>query len=309
MNDEHRAPGDGDRKPVRDRIARALADGRISAADAEIRLANVANAQSLTELSLLTRDLDQIEAAAAAARRAAEPTTTAAPTPSYAAPVATRSSSGRLVPLLILGLVLSLVVAGGIALFVFSASDGKDEIGVAPQQEQVTPGAPRTPGTSSPGGGEEPSPAVVRFERTAEGIKEFLATYRKQFSTTRATELTMYSDYAIVRVPVPGKKRDAGWIYRDGAWSEFGGVRATMLGAESVDLARLDVAALIRNMAKAERTLKVEDPEISHVSIDFRSTFDDVPNVRIYASNEFSESGYLATDLRGKILRSYPYDR
>lgn len=308
MDDLNRAPGESDRKPVRERIRRAVAEGRISSVDGDIRLTNVSSAQSLTELSLIARDLDQLDAAKADAERFAAPATVGvAPQQSIPTP-APAPSSGRLVPLLILGLVFSLVVAGAIALFVVGSNSGKDEIGDLPptSQNQV---APESPGSPDPGDGVSPEPAAVPFERSATGIKALLAQYKKKFGTTKATELSMYDNYAIVRVPVPGKNRDSGWSYRDGEWSEFGGVRATMTGTGILDLARLDIDALVRNMNTAKRKLNVEDASISHVSLDFRSQFDDVPNVRIYASNEFGESGYLATTLNGDVLRSYPYSR
>lgn len=312
MDDLHRAPGDGDRAALRLRIQQAVADGRISAVDGDIRLTNVASAQSLTELSLIARDLDQLDAARAAAAAQAPETSLAAPS-EYAVPVeASSGSSGRLVPLLILGLVFSLVVAGAIALFVFSSSSGKDEIGDQPPvaADVETPAGDQTgePGSEDPA---EPGedPAAGPFERTEAGITALLEQYEQRFGTTKATEFSMYEDYAIVRVPVPGKSRDAGWLYRAGEWSEFGGVRASFPGTEVVDLTKLDVPALIRNMSRAKRTLNVEDATISHVSINFRPAFDDVPNVRIYASNTFSESGYLATTLKGVVVRSYPYSR
>lgn len=301
----HRAPGDGDRAPLRERIRTAVAEGRISSVDGDIRLNNLASAQSLTELSLIARDLDQLDAAQATTER---PT---APPPSetqYATPVtAGRESSGRLVPLLILGMVVSLVVAGAVAVFLFSSGSGKDEIGDQPPvaADRETPAAPEEPGTGAPGS--EPEPATTPFELSAAGIEGFIALYRERFSTTKVTDLTFYPDYVIVRVPVPGKKRDAGWLYRDGRWSDFGGVRAVFPGTVPVDITRLEIPALMRNIAKARRSLNVEEGKVSHVGIDYRPQFDEAPNVNIYVSNQYSESGYLATDLDGKVERSYPF--
>lgn len=313
MDDLHRAPGDGDRAPLRKRIEQAVADGRISSVDGDIRLTNVASAQSLTELSLIARDLDQLDAARAAAETPAPaPVTGVAPQVSSSVP-APATSSGRLVPLLILGVVFALVVAGGIALFVYSSGSGKDEIGdqppVAADRETPSGQAPGEPGSEEPDEPDQPGDSPAPFVRDEAGIKALLTQYRSRFGTIKATELTMYEDYAIVRVPVPGKARDAGWIYRDGQWTEFGGVRATFPGTRIVDLSKLDVAAVLKNMSKAKRSLNVEDATISHVSIDFRDGFDDVPNVRVYASNQFGESGYLATTLGGAVVRSYPYSR
>ena len=62
VDDLQRPPGDSDRERVATRINRVHDEGRISAADRDIRLGNVRSAQSMAELDLMTRDLDQLEA-------------------------------------------------------------------------------------------------------------------------------------------------------------------------------------------------------------------------------------------------------
>ena len=55
-------------------------------------------------------------------------------------------------------------------------------------------------------------------------------------------DLTFYGDYVIVNVPVPGKARQSGWLYREaGGWTGFGGVRATFPGRGGRGHGRLDV--------------------------------------------------------------------
>ena len=78
----------------------------------------------------------------------------------------------------------------------------------------------------------------------------------------------LYQDYAIADVPVAGGKgRQAGWIYRkQSGWTTFGGVQAVFPGAVAVDTRRLDVNALVRNIARARATLKVETPTRFSVS-------------------------------------------
>ena len=105
-----------------------------------------------------------------------------------------------------------------------------------------------------------------------------------------------------------GKARSTGWTYRQASgFTEFGGTRANFPGAATVDLARLDVAKMFANIARAKRTLNVEDGTPSHVNIDYRPQFDPAANVNIYLSNSFGESGYLATRLDGRVERAYPY--
>lgn len=310
MEDPQRAPGDGDRAPIRARIQRATSEGRLSPIDAEIRLANLAAAQSLTELSLMTRDLDQLDAATMPLVRTTAAPPSAIAESSYSAPLEVTETSGSRAAWLILGTVLALLLVGGTALYLIGSDGQENEIGElprsAPSQWAAPSGSPSGPGgqaTSDAG----QDPAAKPFRLSSTGVKSFVKVYRDRFATTKVTDLVMYGDYVVVQVPVPGKHRHSGWLYRDGAWTDFGGVGTDFPGAATVDLRQLDVAALMRNVAKARRTLAVEDFSLTYVAIHFRPDYDDVPNVNIYVSNEYGESGYLATNLRGGIERAYPF--
>jgi hypothetical protein len=312
MDDLQRSPGDGDRRQVRDRIRKAVSDGRISSADGDIRLTNVSSAASMSELTLIVRDLDQLEAVL--------PAGSAVPVPRAAWSGASRSevarsaaaSSGRTVPLVILGLVVALLVAGGVGLVLFSSSGesgGTSSVGPV-LKDPVSPGATPTGASpvdattpDAPGGAVQAAP----FKLSAAGVRAFIATYRHKFSTTRVVDLTLYGDYVVVEVPVPGKHRHAGYLFRDGSWSDFGGVTADFPGSVAVDLRRLDIASMMRNLAKARRSLHVEDVSTSYVVINYRPELDRSPNVNIYVANSFNESGYLATTLDGAVERAYPY--
>ena len=122
-------------------------------------------------------------------------------------------------------------------------------------------------------------------------------------------DLTLYETYVIVGVPVRGKARQEGWLFRDGSWTGFGGVRATFPGSQVVDTRRLAVPALMRNVARARATLDVEQPSQAYVVVRFIRPPDAVPGADIHVSNEFRESGYLATTLQGRVERAYPYTR
>ena len=95
-------------------------------------------------------------------------------------------------------------------------------------------------------------------------------------------ELTFYQDYVIVNVPVPGKARQEGWLYRQGTWTGFGGIRATFPGSKVVDTNRLNIPALTRNIARARNSLNVEKPAQAYVIIRFIERVDTVPSVDIH---------------------------
>ena len=62
MDDPHRTPGDKDRSQLAARIRAAHDAGLIGEADRDIRLGNVRGAQSMLELDLMRRELEQVEA-------------------------------------------------------------------------------------------------------------------------------------------------------------------------------------------------------------------------------------------------------
>lgn len=305
VDDLQRPPADGDRQQIVARINRVHDEGRISTADRDIRLGNVRSAQSMAELDLMSRDLDQLEAtlppASAAAVSGFDPGSTrpGARVADQAAVQVLTSARRVALPIFI---VVALVLAGMAALLVFGAtkqsSSSSPEVPVGTTSEE--------PATSPAEPADAPGPA---YSLSADGIRAWLATYRAKFGTSRVVDLTFYEDYVIVNVPVPGKARQSGWLYRDGTWTGFGGVRATFPGARTLDTRRLDIAALTRNIARARRTLHVERPAQAYVILRFMAQVDRVPSVDIHVSNQFQESGYLATTLDGTVERAYPYTR
>lgn len=320
VDDPQRQPNDSDRSLLAGRIKRASDDGRISGADRDIRLGNVWTAQSMAELDLMTRELDQLDAqplpvAASAAPVDGKPWSTFQPgkgddgddaDPSH--PVAGTTSATPASRAALVSVVIAVgALVAAVALFLnFRGTDSRADPIADPGGNTVPgSGVPATPGGTQPGG----KPASgAKYSLTGPGIRGFLATYQKRFGTTRVVDLTLYGDYAIVQVPVPGKARQSGWIYRGASgFTQFGGVRAVFPGAQVVDTTRMVIPALIGNIARARTTLNVEAPVQVYVIVRQIAQVDVVPSVDIHVTNQFSESGYLATTLDGKIERSFPY--
>jgi hypothetical protein len=314
VEDPQRKPGDRDRSALVARIKRAADEGRIGPADRDIRLGNVASAQTLAELDLMGRDLDQLEAAVHSSAATVPPAWTGPTPPPLAdevsdAAVSFAKSTARSVGVLtavILALVL--VGAGASALLAFRSSGDSSSGGLLEPEPIPSAGTDDpSPGESSEGA--SPSSGAA-YALTGPGIRAFLSDYRARFDTTVVVDLTLYDDYAVVQVPRAGTHRHAGFLFRPASgWTDFGGVTANFPGAAAVDLRKLDVPALIRNIARARRTLNVEDFSVTYVSIDYRPQFDDAPNVNIHVSNPFNESGYLATRLDGTVERAYPFSQ
>jgi hypothetical protein len=312
VDDPHRQPRDQDRNRLTTRIKRAADEGRIGAADRDIRLRNVAAAHSMAELDLMARELDQLESALAAG--AAVSTWAGPPQQSAADELADKAhdvarSTARsvgVVSLLILAVVIA--AAGAVAFFAVggsksgSATGGSELLDPSPIVSTV-PVPSTEPGTSP----EATTPSVPAYSLTGPGIRAFLDLYRSTYDTTEVVDLVLYDDYVIVSVPVPGKARHGGLLYRnDSGFTDFGGIRANAPGTRTIDVATMNIRALLRNIERARATLNVEDPTTTYVVIrHFASS--EAPDVNIYVSNEFRESGYLATTMKGQVERAYPY--
>jgi len=303
VDDGQGKPRDAERADLADRIRRVADQGRISAADRDIRLRNVESAQSRSELDLMARDLDQLETTIAPGA--------AAPVPSAAAEVGVPSTGVRVevnrrnVVIAVVFVVVTVIGLGG--LVAFGARGGSDSATVT-DDGLLDPVAPSLASPSVSSSDPSGTAAGSAYRLDVRGIRWFLDAYRTKFSTTDVVDLTMYDDYVVVQVPQPGTHRHTGLLYRPAnGWQDFGGVTADFPGSEPVDLTALDVPALVRNIAKARESLNVEDVSQSYVIVDYRPDFDATANVDIHVANSFGESGYLATTLDGSVERAFPY--
>lgn len=315
MDDSQRQPKDDDRDPLRARITAAHDQGLIGEADRDIRLGNVRSSATMAELDMLSRELDQLGVVLPASSIPAPGQPAERPWSRLDFGRARDQSKGTTDPspglplrslVVSLAVVLALaLVVGGFAVFLTSRGETSNIEGSV-----VAPRRADEPG-SDPGGNNQPgrqAPAGAKYSQSAIGIRGFLQTYRKRFGTTRVVDMTLYADYAIVQVPVPGKARQQGWIFRDkSGFTDFGGIGAVFPGAQIVNTRLLDVDALVRNIKRARNTLNVEKPAQAYVIIGYSRNAGLPPRVDIHVTNEFQESGYLATTMDGKVDRAFPY--
>jgi hypothetical protein len=337
VDDPQRKPGSTERDAVAARIRRAADDGRISTVDRDIRLGNVASAQTAAELDLIARDLDQLEAALpattpvgsapqpipppASAQQSVGTAQPAAPAWSGSAPTLTDQLTDQAVTAarstarsigVVTAVILVLVLAGVGALAVFashSSSSTSEGALFDPSPAPAGGDEPADDPSTGPGSGPSADPGTgAAYALSARGIRAFVQLYRQKFGTTQVIDAVLYPDYAVVQAPQAGGKRHAGFLYRRGqGWADFGGISANFPGAQPVDLAALDVRALVRNIARARRSLGVEDPTTTYVIVRQYAPADAVPSVDIHVANAFNESGYLATRLDGTVERAHPY--
>jgi hypothetical protein len=314
MDDPQRKPGEGDRSPLVARIQRAAEQGRIGEADRDIRLGNVASAQTMTELDLMSRELDQLEAtlpsAPAAATAWAGPSVPPVADEIVDKAVDTAKATARSIGVVTIAIVVLVLIGAGVSgLVAFRSSTGSSgPSAVLQDPSPIVPNADSPTGPTSAEGSDSATPGGSAYALTGPGIRSFLARYQAQFHTSEVVDLTMYDDYVVVQVPVQGKARHEGWLYRnDSGFTSFGGITANFPGAVPVDTRRLALGPLLRNIARARTTLAVEEPTTTYVIVRFYRGADEAPSVDIHVSNDFQESGYLATTLDGSVERAYPF--
>ena len=110
--------------------------------------------------------------------------------------------------------------------------------------------------------------------------------------------------YVVVDVPVAGQRQQM-WVYRDGEFTTDGD--RTGRRDPVVDLARVDRAALGRNLRTAGDRLRVRKPTTVYALLTRRDPGSPA-RFQIYAGNDVDSYGYFVTTLAGKVLEEHPAD-
>ncbi|QGV77060.1 serine/threonine-protein kinase [Streptomyces ficellus] len=200
-----------------------------------------------------------------------------------------------------------------------SADRGKNGTGTSPSTSGPRTPGPATPGTGTPatdtpgtgssgsnGGGTAPRGSLL----TEANVRAVLASFREASGNPQVKEVTFYEDYALAAIPTkPGAKTYDAYQYRDGVARRTGPGGTIASGSaddQPFDATTLAWSGLPALMKRAERELKVDDPNLRYVIVDRWTFNDDRPTLRVYLSNEYLASGYLAADTRGQVVASHP---
>lgn len=291
VDDQTRAR-DSDRDRVVEAIEAAFVDGQITGLDRDVRVERALTAHTLGELEAITRDL-QVAAEFRLAGADADPAALYRPR-TASDDEAVRRQGRRVRNVLLLGLAGLIALVGLVAglVSVFAAPD---------DDRAVDTGQPITVGDDSP----EAVPPEVGFTLADDDVREFLTAYQERFDTLDAYEVDFYEDWVSVQVPVRGSRaRAESWAF-DGDFEQRGDARAVTSGARLLDMGDIGINAMFANLRTARRTLNVEEPQSYYVLV---QTWDEEPTVNLYVNNDYGESGYLMTDLRGNVIRAYPYE-
>lgn len=276
---------DADRDRAVEVIEAAYVGGQLGDADRELRVSRARSAETVDELTGLTRDLRERPVPPLPAEPAVRPAATRS--------AVTHSPAGRskTIGIVVAGLAAAGVL--GVVPFALLATGSSDYTSAGPVE---------SPMESSRPAAEE---AVTSFEMTPAGVRRFVRAHQREFGRPGVYGVVLYPTRVQVDVPVvrAGRPRMAGWRF-DGTWREAGAMTAVISPAELVDLGTLDVGGLFANIAKAKKVLRVPQGELTHVVV--RDREGEQPTVNIYVANDVGQSGYLSTTPSGEEIRRFP---
>lgn len=274
---------DADRERYVDVIEAAYVDGQLGDADRELRISRALTAETLDELVVLTRDLQN---------RPVPVVATQAPAPrSPARPAASAYSRSLRTLAGIVGAVLVGVVFIGAA----SSMQGTED-DLATGVSVPTPWVEAADGVTTPG-----------FAMRAGHVRELVRAYQARFGSLEPYEVTFYPRRVQVQVPVAGNRpRFELWSW-DGTWTKDAAPVVLDPSHERVDLGGLDPDRLLDNIRTARGALRVEEARFSRAVLS--RSGDDPAVVTIQVTNQFHETGHLTATPAGEILGREPYAR
>ena len=188
----------------------------------------------------------------------------------------------------VLGGVLAVVLGIVVVVFLVNQLSGVD----ISDPSSGTPTVSPTPESPVPGSGQ----ADVL---SAAGLRDLVAAVEKQAGTTMVFDATLYPTYAVLQLPEDRETLRQQYFYWDGDKLEsrdsFG--RST---TPRVDLASVDAEVMLRLIRAAKR--QVEEPNTWYVIVNAPDEFDKAV-IYAYASNKYTEGGYVSAEADGTIVR------
>lgn len=272
---------DIDRAIVCTALDNAYSDGQLSFEEHRSRIGKARAAVTLTDLKALVSDLQ---------------TSVDLPPAQSTVRLSSAQSRGR-TPLVVAAAVGVVALVVGTVLVASRGSD--DDSAPTASAASSTSSVVATTTVPVPSGVVPIVAPRVDF-KTAAGISSFRDLYRERFGDTIADEVNMYPDgiYAVMERGEAEPNRMRRWTFRGGF--SPGDLEARDPDQPVVDLAAVDVEALVRLIADAPAVIGVADAKISHIGL---RTDGGGPAVYIYLNNSFNEGGYIRASFTGEILR------
>jgi Domain of unknown function (DUF1707) len=250
----------------------AYADGQLDAEEHRSRTAAATAAKTLGELRELVEDLQLEE-----------------PTPQPREPARTPPARrGK-------------VIAAAVVALLLGAGFGIERaIGQSPTPLDPT-GAP----VAAAGPAAAPIVVAPAALHTPAGLRALVDAVRAEFGSTQVADLTVYPDYAVLAMPVPGAPARTQSYHYQGGFDPSGSTGSRDPGRPLVDIAAIDVDEILGLLAGAGQSLDVENPTVHYLIVRDPGTG---PQIAVYASNnDTGRSGYLEAKPDGTVIGVHPY--
>ncbi|AXK34194.1 serine/threonine protein kinase [Streptomyces armeniacus] len=164
----------------------------------------------------------------------------------------------------------------------------------------------------SPDASEEPSAEPSADEKgvedgnllTPSGIRKVIDEMEPVMGGTEVINFDVYPEHASAAAPVKGKDVYDNYGYRDGK-AEHEGAGALMEGRPTMDLDDFNWDAVPRLIRVAETELGVRNPKRDSMYLLLSHDSTDGPQMRLYVSGDYSTSGSVSANPKGKITDRY----
>ncbi|MFL5993595.1 MAG: serine/threonine-protein kinase [Streptomyces sp.] len=144
---------------------------------------------------------------------------------------------------------------------------------------------------------------------TPDGIRTAIKALRQETGRDRFGDFTVYEDFVSAELMVNGSdsKYDT-YTYRRGQGVEKGIIKGTLSGGDQpfrLDGFNWDKVPTL--LEEARKKLNVDRPNSRYVLVRQPNDVFDTPlGMAVYLSNEYSQSGYLEANTKGKVTRVMP---
>ncbi|MGX1472356.1 UNVERIFIED_CONTAM: hypothetical protein RKD50_001164 [Streptomyces canus] len=144
---------------------------------------------------------------------------------------------------------------------------------------------------------------------TPDGIRSAIKALQQESGRDRFGDFTVYEDFVSAELMVNGSdsKYDS-YTYRPGQGVEKGIIKGTLSGGDQpFDLDAFNWDKVPTLLEEARKKLNVDRPDTRYVMVRQPNDVFDTPlGLAVYLSNEYSQTGYLEANTKGKVTRVMP---
>lgn len=174
------------------------------------------------------------------------------------------------------------------------------------------PGATPTGGRAGSGdGGDGGETEEVKSLLTPAAVRDVIKKFEEASGSREFAEFTVYEERASADAPVAGRRGAFdNYTFEKGADAAIRSRPSIAIttGDAKVNMRTFNWEALPALMRRAERTLKVPKPTSRYVIARAAWTFNgDQPTMMVYLTDDYG-GGYLAANVKGKVVKTVPAD-